>query len=227
MYSHHAFGPNGEDITMTKIWENHAKVIESRKRVIELQAYDNGYKLNKVVDVRVAGNIDMALVTTAAGRKFYCAVDSTIATERGMMPLRKIGVGTNLLTLDMYKRYYGDQLKHDVTGNGRVRAFLRNHDHAFTIGPNGETLWGGYTIYCVDYDTPSPVFEANMTITLGLNNWRSFMMTEFGLAEYNLDPVAKIKYPVPRTGLAVYVEGTQNIIVHNGVILQTTQTEIR
>lgn len=226
MFTHHVFGPDGNDITMTKIWENHAKVIPSRKKVIQLQAYENGYQLNTVLDVKVAGNIDMALVTTRAGRKFYSALDSTILTKRGMMPLRQVGVGTELVTLEMYKRYYGDQLKLDVSGNGRVRAFLRNHDLAFAHAENGGTLWNEYTFYCVDYDIDEPIFE-NETFTLGLNNYREFLMEELGLPEYAFDPVVSIKYPVPRTGLAVYVEGPQNVIVHNGVVLQTTQTELR
>jgi hypothetical protein len=160
----------------------------------------------------------MITLTTDRYRKISLGVDGEIMTDKGMQKVSDLGVGAGLIGMDMFKMFYGDAVRLDMSGNGRVRAILRNHNFYFKIGENGETITKHHTIFCVDYDR-EPV-EENGVITVGLNTYRDTVNGLYNLSPYTVDRVAKIEFAAKNIGLAVFVEDDDchNLVFANGAV---------
>lgn len=227
MYTTQAFDEFGNNVAASRFWERWAaKGPNTHAWSHKIMSYDDGYVVNQLVDLRLAGNTDLMLLSTVGGRKLYCTLDSTLLTKRGMLSLREIGIGTELVTVDFYKGYHGDHLKMDTTGNGRIRALLRNHGITFGINELNGTVTEHGTLYCVDYDTPEAVREGNW-ITFGLNNYRESVKAMFGLEDTSTDVVSHIVSGKRNHIIGMYVDGPQNIVLQNGIVVKSTQTEVR
>lgn len=227
MYTNHLFDEHGNHIRASDLWQRWvARGPNTHAHTHKVMSYDNGYVVNQIIDMRVCGLTELVAVTTKSNRKIMTSLDSTLLTKYGMLGVRNLGIGTPLLTVDYYKGYQGDTLKLDTSGNGRVRALLRSAGMPFTINENGGTVWDNTNIYCVDWDTDGPV-EVENNLTFGLNNYRESLKQIYGLPDFVYDPVVRIAPARSRHVVAIYVDGPQNVVIQNGMIVQTTQTEVR
>jgi hypothetical protein len=187
------------------------------------------YVPSKIVDVRVCGDLPMFNVYTESGRQFRTPLEASLVTEGGIpMVVRNIPIGTRLVTVDNYKNYHGDHIALRTDANSRVRALLRNHGIPFSISPTGSTQTERGNIWCAEYEVDGVLtHEGSNSITVGVNNWRTAIKQLFGLPETALDPVIKIVPARKKYAIGVYTEGPQNIVVGNGILVQSAQTEVR
>lgn len=229
VYSNFVFDGDANIIRASRVWElwNHTRP-NAAPPMTKIQSYDKGYVTSNITDMQLCGNKKLKILTTAAGRKVWVGMDSSILTVDGPRILRHVGIGTKLLTVDCYKMYWGDRLKLTSHGNGRVRAFLRNHQIEFTMNDLDGTVTKDWTIYCHDFDTDGPIREGR-NITYGLNNYREGVKELLGLPDASkLDTVVSIKdAKSDKWMIAFYVDGPENIILDNGLIMQSTQTPVR
>lgn len=232
MYLNYVTDADGNHWRMSQLWENWIKKSSQAKEPIRtVKSFDGGYVTNNIVDLRVAGNHEVLLMTTESNRKMWCGPDTQFLTEDGYFPMKSIGIGAPLVVMDNYKNYYGDTIKLGSDGNSRARALLRNHRIDFEIDEHGGTLLDGMLVYVVDWDVEKPIVHndgAMDIMTLGLNNYRDELRSMFDLPEYSVDRVVGVAPKVYKKYLiGIYVDGPQNVVLVNGLVVQSTQTEVR
>jgi len=164
-------------------------------------------------------------ITTKNGRKHLAFYKQRILTSNGFVRVDRLGINAELITFDhnpYMNRQYGFR-KYSL-GYLRLRAFLRNHLIEFEEVGDVGTKVGDTTFYCVDYDVEEPIISGN-DITLGLNNYREFLMKMFGVGLFSTDTVVNIKQrAATKYILGIVVEdGPQNLIVQNGLVFTTQQ----
>ena len=198
-----------------------------RNLVTDIQSFDgNTFAPSELQCVVDGGMVRPASYITEAGRNGILNLDGEILTENGYKPLRNVGIGERLLTMDSFRKYYGDGIPlTNIDGSGRLRAFLRNHSIKYALFEKTGTNINGTIYYIVDYDTDYPV-ELDHSVTLGLNNWREYVKAKFGVGEYAYDPIVKIE-PIRKEHTAVIQTDSDNMILHTGVIIQTSKMEVR
>lgn len=230
VYTNHVFDGNGNNVRMSELWEKwNYKHPNANPRIEYVLSYDRsgGYVSNKILDIRVCGDKDMMMVTTRMGRKLHFSIDSCIITDKGPLRVRNLGVGTKVLAVDNYKNYYGDKVRLLSHGNARVRALLRNHGVPFEQIDYDGTRTEHYDFYCWDFETDGPVFNGN-TVTFGMNNYREGIKELLGLPDYTYDEVVSIRDGYKRKySIALYLENPQNVVLQNGLVVQSTQTKVR
>jgi hypothetical protein len=228
-YNVHIFNEDGIHHRMSYLWE--VRVAQrSPKTFDHIMSHDGSqYVVNNVTNVRVCGDKQMVTVYTRSGRRFRTSLGASLITEGGIpVEVRNLQIGMRLLTVDNYKYYFGDKVALRTDGNSRVRALLRNHGVPFEVGEFGGTETELGNIYCVDYKM-GDTFHTGVVnhTTFDITNWRDGVKQMFGLPETSLDEIVSIVPAKSKYVIAVWVDGPQNIVTENGILVQSTQTEVR
>lgn len=228
MYQNYIFDENGVHCKVGDVWLRwQKKRAETKPPLKVIKSFDHGYVNSNVSDVRVCGSHELVLVTTKSNRKFWTGLDAQVVTSAGPVTVRNLGIGAELIALDNYKNYYGDTIKLETTGNARARALLRNHGIPFEVLPNGGTRTDDYEVHVMDFEVEGVINNGGV-ITLGINNYRETMKLLFELPDYTTDEVVSIDPKMYKKYLvAIYVDGPQNIVLQNGLVIQSPQTEVR
>lgn len=228
IYSQYVFKEDGTEIRMARIWERAQHVRPTGEgKLDKILSYDNGYTTSNITDMRVCGDKQMARLKLRSGRSLPIGLDASLITPNGPVRVRELGVGTKLVAVDCYKHYRGDMIKLSTHGNARVRALLRNHGVPFTVSKYDGTITDNWDLYCYNFETPGVVVEGRK-VTYGLNNYREGIKQLLGLPDSTTDEVVAIE-PIRygKYALAMYLDGPQNIVLDNGLIIQSTQTPVR
>jgi hypothetical protein len=217
-----------QDGNLHRVSHLYERFVSKRLSNVEaIQSYDDGYVNSPLLDVRFAHKLIPIVILTDKGRKIYATAAQQIMTADGFVTVDTLGMRTDLKVLDFslpVVHQYGHR-KYS-RGKYRVQAFLRANQIGFADPDerdyDGATITDDFEIYCVDYDTEHPVIHQGI-VTLGLNNYRSFLMKHYDVGESSYDKVRKM-YTLSTTKhcLTVEVGGTMNYIVHTGVIFKTS-----
>jgi len=216
----HVFDETGHLYAISRIYEMFiSKRVKSIDKVL---SYDDGYIPSDLVNVQHAHMLRPIIIRTKSGRKIYGTSGQNILTENGFVKVSNLAIGMNLKTLDFYmqsEHHYGYSKYSQPAW--RIRAFLRGHSIPFDIEGDA-TITDDMYIHCVDYDTEHPVLF-NDSVTLGLNNYREFLMDHYNVEEWSYDPIVSmntLKYA--KHCMIVKVNGVGNYVVHTGAIFKSS-----
>jgi len=230
VYRHYVLDGEGRHVRMSTLWEKwNYKSKSANPPITKVQSFDwnNGYVTNDITDLRVAGSKELFLVSTEGNRKLYMTRHNSILTDSGFKELGLLGIGTKLITMDNYKGYYGDTISLRTDGNSRVRALLRNHGIPFEVLESNGTRVGSLEIDVVEHDVLSSIQTGPDSWTFGLNNYRSGVQALLSLPEYTVERITKIEKKKKQLyTIGMYVSGEQNVVLTNGLVLKSTQTEV-
>src|SRR6187431_968078 len=164
------------------------------KRLVEVDqilSYDDTYVPSPLLNIELAHKIRPLIILTEKGRKIYTSPAQQILTADGFMRVDALSIRMDLKMVDFslpVHQQYGH--KKYSKGKYRVQAFLRAHQIPFedkdATDYDGPTITDDFEIYCVDYSTEHPV-EYDGVLTLGLNNYREFLMNHYGVGESSYD----------------------------------------
>lgn len=196
------------------------------EKITEVMSYGETYSVSPLLNVRFAHKIRPLTIITDKGRKIYANPAQQILTDEGFVTVDNLGIRTELKVVDFslsVNTQYG--FRKYSRGKYRVQAFLRAHQIPFedpdTKNYDGSTITKDFEIYCLDHDTEPSL--RNGVLTLGINNYREFLMNHYNVGEYSYDKIKKInQIATPKYCLTVEVGGLSNYIVHTGAIFKSS-----
>lgn len=221
IYTTCLFDANGDMHPVSHIYE---MAISTRLKTIEnLLSYNEGYTLSPILDIQLTKKIAPIVLATENNRKIYATAGQEILTRDGFVKVGQLGIKTELKVLDNFiptYRQYG--YKKFSQGKYRVAAFLKAHAIPFEEVEDG-IITDRYEIYCVQYDTDAPSIKGNI-VTLGLNNYRKFLMDEYEKGEYSYDKIVKMtQFKQLKYAMSLQVGGDKNYVTHSGAIFRTNR----
>jgi uncharacterized protein YjeT (DUF2065 family) len=233
IHTHYAFTGTGRHMAVADFWAAwHTKIPLLLKKNPELtiMSYneETGYEVNKVIDTRACGlQRETVSISTEGALRVSGTPSSSILTDRGMVKVSSIGIGIKLKVVDNYKGFYGDTISLQTTIGARMIALLRTHDIEYESVHYNAIRIKGVTITGVEFDLDHPIVEGS-EVTVGPNNYRQFIKEMLDLPDYTFRTVTGIKLAKNKGhGVALYLRGTQNVVLQNGIIVQSTQTKVR
>ena len=195
-------------------------------KINEIMSYGQTYEVSPLLNVRFAHRIRPLVILTDKGRKIYANPAQQILTDEGFVTVDNLGMRSSLRVGDFslsVDTQYG--FRKYSRGKYRVQAFLRAHQIPFqdpnTKDYDGSTITDDFEIYCLDHNT-EPALH-NGILTLGINNYREYLMKHYDVGEFSYDKIKKIsQIAKPKYALTVEVGGLNNYIVHTGAVFKSS-----